>query len=53
MSRPRARFLAWSFGKTKIKCARKFFEDINQKFALEEVKYDVVDSLGKLVELVN
>lgn len=38
--------------KTKIKCARKFFEDINQRFAPEAVKYDVVDSFGKLMELV-
>ena len=40
------------FEKTKIKCARKFFDDINQKFAPEQVKYDVVDSFGKLMELV-
>jgi type III restriction enzyme len=38
--------------KTKIKCARKFFDDINEKFALEQVKYDVVDSFGKLMEMV-
>lgn len=38
--------------KTKIKCARKFFDDINEKFAPEKVKYDVVDSFGKLMELV-
>ena len=38
--------------KTKIKCARKFFDDINEKFAPEQVKYDVVDSFGKLMELV-
>jgi type III restriction enzyme len=38
--------------KTKIKCARKFFDDINAKFAPEQVKYDVVDSFGKLMELV-
>jgi type III restriction enzyme len=38
--------------KTKIKCARKFFDDINQRFAPEAVKYDVVDSFGKLMELV-
>jgi type III restriction enzyme len=39
--------------KTKIKCARKFFYDINQRFASEAVKYDVVDSFGKLMELVH
>lgn len=38
--------------KTKIRCARKFFDDINVKFAPEQVKYDVVDSFGKLMELV-
>lgn len=38
--------------KTKIKCARKFFDDINQKFTPEQVKYDVVDSFGKLMELL-
>lgn len=38
--------------KTKIKCARKFFNEINQRFAPEVVKYDVVDSFGKLMELV-
>lgn len=35
-----------------IQCARKFFDDINQRFAPEAVKYDVVDSFGKLMELV-
>ena len=38
--------------KTKIKCARKFFDEINERFAPEAVKYDVVDSFGKLMELV-
>ena len=38
--------------KTKIKCARKFFDEMNRRFALENVKYDVVDSFGKLMELV-
>ena len=38
--------------KTKIKCARKFFDDINQRFAPEAVKYDVVDSFDKLIEIV-
>lgn len=38
--------------KTKIKCARKFFEVINEKYAPKNVKYDVVDSFGKLMELV-
>ena len=37
---------------TKIECARKFFEEINKKFAPENVKYDVVNSFGKLMEIV-
>ena len=37
---------------TKIKCARKFFDEINKKFDPENVKYDVVDSFGKLMEVV-
>lgn len=38
--------------KTKISCARKFFDEINKKYAPENVKYDVVNSFGKLMELV-
>lgn len=38
--------------KTKIKCARKFFDEMNRRFAPENVKYDVVDSFGKLMEIV-
>lgn len=38
--------------KTKIKCARKFFDGMNLRFAPENVKYDVVDSFGKLMEVV-
>ena len=38
--------------RTKIKCARKFFEEMNRRFAPENVKYDVVDSFGKLMEVV-
>jgi type III restriction enzyme len=34
---------------TKIKCARKFFSKITS----DQVKYDVVDSYGKLMELVH
>jgi type III restriction enzyme len=37
---------------TKIDCARKFFDEINRKFAPDNVKYDVVDSFGKLMEIV-
>jgi len=38
--------------KTKIQCARKFFDEMNKRYAPENVKYDVVDSFGKLMELV-
>lgn len=38
--------------KTKIQCARKFFDQMNRRFASENVKYDVVDSFGKLMEVV-
>jgi type III restriction enzyme len=38
--------------KTKIQCARKFFDKINLKYAPENIKYDVVDSFDKLMELV-
>ena len=38
--------------RSKIKCARKFFEEVNRKFASQQVKYDVVDSFGKLMDVV-
>jgi type III restriction enzyme len=38
--------------KTKIKCARKFFDEMNRRFAQENVRYDVVDSFGRLMEVV-
>ena len=37
---------------TKIECARKFFDEINRKYAPENVKYDVVKSFEKLMDLV-
>lgn len=36
----------------RIDCARKFFERINQTMDDDNVKYDVVDSFGKLMEIV-
>ncbi|MGV3764876.1 MAG: hypothetical protein ACO1NW_02065 [Chitinophagaceae bacterium] len=36
----------------KIKCARKFFDGINKKIVNEKVRYDVIDSYGKLMEVV-
>ena len=38
--------------KTKIVCARKFFDEINRKINPDNVKYDVVNSFGKLMEIV-
>jgi len=38
--------------KTKIKCARKFFDEMNRRYAPKNVKYEVVDSFGKLMEVV-
>ena len=38
--------------KTKIECARKFFDKLNQKADAGNVKYDVVNSYGKLMDIV-
>jgi type III restriction enzyme len=38
--------------KTKIECARKFFDEINRKIDPQNVKYDVVDSYDKLMDIV-
>ena len=38
--------------KTKIECGRKFFDEINRKINPGKVKYDVVNSYGKLMEIV-
>lgn len=38
--------------KKKIECARKFFDKINVKIEKDKVKYDVVDSYGKLMDVV-
>jgi type III restriction enzyme len=38
--------------KSKIKCARQFFEALNQRSASENVKYDVVDSFERLMGMV-
>jgi len=38
--------------KTKIECARKFFDEINRKINPKNVKYDVVNSFGKLMGIV-
>lgn len=36
----------------RIECARKFFAKVNTAIAPENVRYDVVDSYGKLMEVV-
>ncbi len=38
--------------KTKIECARKFFDEISQKITEDQVKYDVVTDYAKLMDLV-
>ncbi|OQY60008.1 MAG: restriction endonuclease subunit R [Desulfobacteraceae bacterium 4572_88] len=38
--------------KIRIECARKFFDEINQKINPENIRYDVVNSYGKLMEIV-
>lgn len=38
--------------KKKTECARKFFDAINESINPKNVKYDVVDSFGKLMEVV-
>jgi len=38
--------------KTKIECARKFFDEINLKVAEDKVKYDVVTDYAKLMDVV-
>ena len=37
---------------TKIACARKYFDQLNLKYAPENVKYDVINSFDKLMALV-
>ncbi len=38
---------------TKIECARKFFDALNKKVTKDNVRYDVVDSYGKLMDMVS
>jgi type III restriction enzyme len=38
--------------KTKIKCARKFFDEINAQFKPKNVKYDVLDNFENLMNIV-
>ena len=36
----------------KISCARKFFDEVNRRINPDAVRYDVVNSFGKLMEVV-
>ncbi len=38
--------------KTKIACARKFFDEIGRRVSADRVKYDVVTSYEKLMDVV-
>lgn len=38
--------------KTKIECARKFFDEISQQITQDKVKYDVVTDYAKLMDVV-
>jgi type III restriction enzyme len=38
---------------SKIECAKKFFEEINTMYAPREIKYGVVSTFGKLMEIVS
>jgi len=38
--------------KTKIECARKFFDEISQRITQDKVKYDVVTDYAKLMDVV-
>ena len=38
--------------KTKIECARKFFDEIGKRITADRVKYDVVHNYAKLMDLV-
>ena len=38
--------------KTKIECARKFFDEISQRITVDRIKYDVVTDYAKLMDLV-
>lgn len=38
--------------RTKIDCARRFFDEVNTNLAAEQVKYEVVTDFTKLLEVV-
>lgn len=38
--------------RTKIKCASKLFDEMNRRYAPRNVKYDMADNFGRLMEIV-
>ena len=38
--------------RTKIECARKFFDEINQSLSSDKLKYDIVTDFAKLLDVV-
>jgi type III restriction enzyme len=38
--------------RTKIECARKFFDEINESLSSDKVKYDIVTDFAKLMDVV-
>ena len=53
--RPRARCRSLQLRgieEAKIKCARRFFEELNAKVSTDQVQYDVVDDYARLMSLV-
>lgn len=41
------------FEESKIQCAKKFFKELNKNIDSNKVKYEVVNTFGKLMEVVN
>ena len=39
--------------KSKIECAKKFFEGLNKKIERDKIQYDVVNSFSKLMQVVS
>ena len=39
--------------KSKIECAKKFFEGLNKKIERDKVQYDVINSFSKLMQVVS
>ncbi|WP_411817375.1 type III restriction-modification system endonuclease [Hyphococcus sp. DH-69] len=39
--------------RTKIKCARKFFDEVNERLDADKVKYDVVTDFATLMDIIS